>query len=70
MSNTKPFSPDNRAFSPKEALLQQSIRANALSHMEMGAKSARRSVDFHEEPKGLGQAYSVSKMQPIEESKY
>jgi hypothetical protein len=44
MDEIKPFSPDSRDFTPKEALMQQQIRANAQNTNDLGVVSARKSM--------------------------
>ena len=66
----KPFSPDTRVFSPKEALNQQTLRASMNSQNESIAKQMQRSMGSDNEM--LAPQYSMSKLKntPYDHSQY
>mmetsp|Transcript_11652 Transcript_11652/g.13188 ORF Transcript_11652/g.13188 Transcript_11652/m.13188 type:complete len:152 (+) Transcript_11652:44-499(+) len=57
-SNTKPFSPETRVFSPKEALNQQVLRASMNSNLDSVDQQMQRSIGFDNQ---LAPSYSTTK---------
>jgi len=60
----KPLSPDNRNFSPKEALIHKRQRGLSESPSQKLSKTSRNSIGFIDHGKFMAPSHSVMKIRP------